>query len=108
MLPELHAEFNVKDAEEEAKEKAELEKIAQKQVNEMARTLRINEKIRSWVFSYPLTSYKQKDDLVALANALLLPMEGTVIELIKVIKNYLDENPSWADDPQFKRLFGSL
>jgi len=106
-LPELREEFDIKDAEEEAKEKADLEKAAQKKANEMARTLRINEEIRSRVFDCPLASYKRKDDLVALAGALLLPMDGTVVELMKVIKGYLDKNPTRADEPRFKGLFGS-
>ena len=31
--------------------------------------------------------YKRKDDLIALACALALPMEGAVVDLVKVIKD---------------------
>lgn len=106
-LPELRGEFDIKEAEDEAKEKVELEKAAQKKADDMARTLRINEEIRNRVFDCPLTSYKRKDDLVALAGALSLPMDGTVVGLVKVIKEHLDENPTLANEPRFKGLFGS-
>lgn len=44
-LPELREEFELKDAEDQAKEKAELEKAVQKRADERARMLRINEEI---------------------------------------------------------------
>jgi len=106
-LPELRGEFDLKDAEDQAKEKAKLEKAAEKKADEMARMLRINEEVRNWVFNCPLASYKRKDDLVALAGALSLPMEGTVAELVKVIKDHLTDNPTWENEPQFSGLFGT-
>ena len=98
-LPELRKEFNIRDAEEEAKEKAELEKAAQKKAAEMACMVCINEEIKSQVFDCPLASYTQKDDLVALAGALSLPMEDTVAKLVKAIKDHLVENPTQENEP---------
>ena len=57
-LPELHEEFDIQVAEDEAKEKAELEKVAQKKVDKMAHMVHINEEIKNRVFDYPLASYK--------------------------------------------------
>ena len=106
-LPELRGEFDLKDAEDQAKEKADLEKAAQKKADEIARMLRINEEIRNRVFNCPLASYKRKDDLVALAGALSLPMEGTVAELVKEIKDHLTDNPTRENEPRFSGLFGT-
>ena len=106
-LPELREEFEVEDAELEAKEKAELEKAAKKKADDSARTLRINHEIESRVFDCPLTSYKRKDDLIALAGALSLPIEGTVAELTKAIKVHLAENPTRANESRFSGLFGA-
>ncbi|KIK76466.1 hypothetical protein PAXRUDRAFT_169842, partial [Paxillus rubicundulus Ve08.2h10] len=55
----------------------------------------------------PLSTYKRKDDLVALAGTLSLPMEGTVAELTKAIKDHLAANPSRMNDPRFSALFSS-
>ncbi|KIK95897.1 hypothetical protein PAXRUDRAFT_139675, partial [Paxillus rubicundulus Ve08.2h10] len=44
----------------------------------------------------PLLAYKCKDDLVLLAGALSLSMEGMVTELTKAIKDHLIESPSHA------------
>jgi hypothetical protein len=57
-LPELCEEFELKDAEDQAKEKAELEKAAQKRADKRTYMLHINKDIQSQVFDYPLTSYK--------------------------------------------------
>ena len=106
-LPSLREEFEMKDAEDEAKEKAELEKAAQKKADETARMLRINEETRTRIFDCPLTSYKRKDDLVALAGALSLPTGGTIAELTKTIRGHLAENPTRENEPRFSGLFGS-
>jgi len=73
-LPKLQGEFDARDTADEAKEKADFEKAAQKKADKTARMLHINEEIKSQVFDCPLTSYKWKDDLVALASALSLPI----------------------------------
>ena len=106
-LPKLQGEFDARDTVDEAKEKADFEKAAQKKADETAHMLHINEEIKSQVFDCPLTSYKWKDDLVALASALSLPMEGTIIKLVKAIEDHLAEHPTQANEPQFKGLFGS-
>ena len=106
-LPELRAAFEAEEAELEVKEKGEIMKAAKKKANDTTRTLRINQEILSRVFGYPLASYKWKDDLVALAGALTLPMEGTIVELTKVIKDHLAENPSRTNEPRFSGLFAS-
>ena len=85
-LPELREVLEAEDAELEAKEKVELEKAAKKKADDTARMLRINYEIESHIFDCPLTSYKRKADLIALAGALSLSIEGTVAELTKAIK----------------------
>ena len=73
----------------------------------MAHMVCITEETRTRVFNCPLASYKRKDDLVALAGALSLPMEGTVAKLMKAIDKHLADNPTRANEPRFKGLFGS-
>src|SRR5580693_9829514 len=53
----------------------------------------------------PLSSYKRKDDVVALAGALGLTTEGTVNELTALIKSHLSDKPSIELDPRFAGLF---
>jgi hypothetical protein len=106
-LSELREAFEAEDAELEAKEKVELEKAAKKKADDSARTLRINHEIGSRIFDCPLTSYKRKDDLIALAGALSLPIEGTVAELTKAIKDHLAENPTRVNESRFSGLFGA-
>ena len=53
----------------------------------------------------PLSSYKRKDDLMALAGALNLKTAGTVIELTALIKSHLSNNPSIELNPRFAGLF---
>ncbi|KAG1862862.1 hypothetical protein C8R48DRAFT_553864, partial [Suillus tomentosus] len=45
------------------------------------RLLRIEEDIKTKTFDGLLLSYKRKDDLITIAGALLLPRDGTMIEL---------------------------
>ncbi|KAI6104740.1 hypothetical protein EDD16DRAFT_1492337 [Pisolithus croceorrhizus] len=106
-LPELRAVFEAEEAELAVKEAAEAEKAAQKRAEDEAWTHWINQEIAFRVFDAPLSSYKHKDDLVALAGALSLPMQGTAADLTKAIKDYLRENPSHADEPCFSGLFGN-
>ena len=103
-LPELRAVFEAEEAELEAKEKA---KAAKKKADDTARTFRITQEIGNRVFDCPLASYKRKDDLVALAGSPALPMEGAVLELVKVIKDHLAESPGRANEPQFSGRCGS-
>ena len=105
---ELHEAFEAEDAELEANEQVELKKAAKKKANDSACALHINHEIGNRIFDCALTSYKQRDDLIALAGALLLPMKGTVAELTKVIKDHLMENLTQAIESWFSRHFGAL
>ncbi|KAF8126192.1 hypothetical protein EV363DRAFT_1453205 [Boletus edulis] len=93
-LKKLHGVFEAEDAELEAKEKAELEKAENKRLDDTARILCINQEIDNHIFNNTLTSYKRKDHLITLAGTLSLPMDGTVVELTKAIKDHLTDNPS--------------
>jgi hypothetical protein len=53
----------------------------------------------------PLSSYKHKDDLVALAGMLDLKTVGTVIKLTALIKLHLSNNSNIQLDPCFAGLF---
>ena len=68
-------------------------------------TLRINQGPGDRVFDCPLSSFKHtgKDDV---AGALALPMEDTIVELVKVIKDHLAENFGRANELRFSGLFG--
>ena len=57
------------------------------------------------MFSDPLSSYKRKDDLVALCGALGLKMTGTVVELVTQLKSHLAAHPEIQQDPRFSGLF---
>ncbi|KIK75339.1 hypothetical protein PAXRUDRAFT_44094, partial [Paxillus rubicundulus Ve08.2h10] len=49
----------------------------------------------------------EKDDLIMLAGALTLMMEGTVADLTTCIKEHLTANPQCADEPHFATLFSN-
>jgi hypothetical protein len=63
------------------KRKAE-ETATQKAAEGAARATHINEDTTLKTFNHKLSSYKCKDDLITIAGALGLPMEGTVASLI--------------------------
>ena len=103
-LWELRAAFGVEEAELEAKE-CRAREAAKKKADDTAHTLRIIQEIAGRVFRLP--ARKRKDDLVALAGVLALPLEGTIVGLVKVIKDHLAENPSQANEPRFSGLYRS-
>ncbi|KIK72197.1 hypothetical protein PAXRUDRAFT_22275 [Paxillus rubicundulus Ve08.2h10] len=118
-LPELRAAFEAEEVELLEKEKVEAVKAPKKKVDDAARTRRIYQEVDNRIFDAPLSTYKRKDDLVALAvlfsssrkrlaAVLSLPMEGTVAELTKAIKDHLAANPSRTNDPRFSALFSNL
>ncbi|EGO25324.1 hypothetical protein SERLADRAFT_407756 [Serpula lacrymans var. lacrymans S7.9] len=53
-----------------------------------------------------LVSYKRKEDLIVIAGALGLPIDGTVKALIERIKSHLQGHKELADNPRFAGLFG--
>ena len=77
-----------KFAEEEAAAK-EAQTVAQ----ETERLTRISAETTTKVFTRPLASYKQKDDIIILASALQLSMSGTIAELSTRVRNHIDEHP---------------
>ena len=64
-----------------------------------------NPDITNSFFSDPLSSYKRKDDLLALCGALGLKMAGTVSELVAQLKGHLSEHPEIQQNPRFSGLF---
>ncbi|KAH7917731.1 DDE-domain-containing protein, partial [Leucogyrophana mollusca] len=111
-LPELEEDFNKEEAERREKERTEAEKQAKKKTDGDARLAQINRDIATRTFDAALTSYRRKDDLVALAGALQLSMEGHVSDLTERIKEHLKphfEDPAKSDianNPRFAALFG--
>jgi hypothetical protein len=57
------------------------------------------------LFSDPLSSYKRKDDLIALSGALDLKTTGTVSELTSQLKAHVSEHPELQHNPRFSGLF---
>ena len=56
-------------------------------------------------FVDPLSSYKRKDDLVALSGALSLKTAATIHELITQIKSHLNAHPKVQQNAHFSGLF---
>ena len=56
-------------------------------------------------FVDPLSSYKRKDDLVALSGALGLKTAATIHELITQIKSHLNVHPEVQQNARFSGLF---
>jgi len=56
-------------------------------------------------FVDPLSSYKRKDDLVALSSALGLKTAATIHKLIIQIKSHLNAYPEVQQNAHFSRLF---
>ena len=53
----------------------------------------------------PKPSYKTKEPLLAIANALKISDKGTKADLINRIQHHLDNNPQLRDNPRFAGLF---
>jgi hypothetical protein len=107
-LPELEEDFNKHEAEQREKEKAEAEKQAKKKADDSARLTRIEHDITTKTFD-ALSSYRLKDDFIAIAGALGLSREGTVATLTSRIKEYIADPPNahLANNPRFSALFGN-
>ena len=56
-------------------------------------------------FANPLSSYKQKDNLISLSGVLGLKMMGTVSELGSQLKAHLSSHPELQGNPHFSELF---
>ena len=74
MHPDLHASFEASRTAWQEKEQAEVEKQAQKQAEEVAWIAKITENASTKIFDKPLTSYKLKDDLLTIVQALGCPV----------------------------------
>ena len=57
------------------------------------------------MFDQGLSSYKTKEPLLAIANALKISDKGTKADLIDRIRQHLDNNPQLRDNPRFAGLF---
>jgi hypothetical protein len=58
------------------------------------------------MFNNKLSSYKHKDNLITIAGALGLAMEGTVTSLMAHIMSHLDKHLDLVRNPWFTGLFG--
>ncbi|KAG2061628.1 hypothetical protein BDR06DRAFT_1001900 [Suillus hirtellus] len=104
--PELKEAFKAEEIEHAKKEKVDAEKAAQKKAENDLWLSCIEEDIKTKVFDGSLSSYKCKDDLITIAGTLLLPRDGTMIELTARIKDFLAGNPECASQPRFVGLLG--
>ena len=103
--PSLREAFDIEDIERQRCEKEAAEKEAQKAAETDARNARIAEDAASKVFDQALSSYKTKEPLLAIANALKISDKGTKADLIDRIRQHLADNPQLRDNPQFAGLF---
>jgi len=118
MLVEKHkADLELKALR--ASEAAKVE--AQKATKEALREVRIQEEIRTRIFTgesnpfftirhltqipEPLSSFKWKDDLIALSGTLGLKMSGTINELTSWLKTHLTTHPEIEHNPHFSGIF---
>ncbi|EGO20109.1 hypothetical protein SERLADRAFT_373548 [Serpula lacrymans var. lacrymans S7.9] len=104
--PELKAVFEQQEIERKEKARIDTEKEASKQQEDTARNTRITIETVMKVFDRSFASYKRKEDLIVIAGALGLPIDGTVKALIERIKSHLQGHKELADNPQFAGLFG--
>jgi hypothetical protein len=102
-----------------AREAAKVE--AEKATEEALREARIQEEIRTRTFAgesntfftiqhltrlpEPLSSYKRKDDLIALSGALGLKTSGTINELTGQLRAHLAAHPEIEHDARFSGIF---
>ncbi|KAM6496755.1 hypothetical protein JOM56_007228 [Amanita muscaria] len=103
--PSLREAFDIEDIERQRCEKEAAEKEAQRAAETDARNARIAEDAASKVFDQALSSYKTKEPLLAIANALKISDKGTKADLINRIQQHLDNNPQLRDNPRFAGLF---
>jgi hypothetical protein len=87
-------------------ERKAAERATQKAAEGAARATCINEDTVLKTFNNKLSSYKHKDDLITITDALGLPMEGTVASLMAHITSHLDEHLDLVRNPWFTGLFG--
>lgn len=107
-MPELEEDFNKHEAEQREKEKVEAKKQAKQKADDSARLTQIEHNITTKTFD-ALSSYRLKDDFIAIAGALGLSREGTIATLTSRIKEYIADPPNahLADNPRFSALFGN-
>ncbi|EGO19041.1 hypothetical protein SERLADRAFT_411938 [Serpula lacrymans var. lacrymans S7.9] len=89
--PELKAVFEQQEIERKEKARIDTEKEAKTVMK---------------VFDRFFASYKRKEDLIVIAGALRLPIDGTVKALIERIKSHLQGHKELANNPRFAGLFG--
>ncbi|KAF9242007.1 hypothetical protein BU15DRAFT_72945 [Melanogaster broomeanus] len=82
-LATVSAAAKADNVESVEKDKAETDRAAKKKVDDAARTHRIYQEVDNRVFDALFSTYKCKYDLITLAGALSLPIEGTVAELTR-------------------------
>lgn len=95
------------DARQE-KERLEKDKKDKKKLDEEARIAHIHNSIMTRTFNIPFMSYKQKEDLEALAGALGLLRDGKIIDLAARIKSHLEDPDTYTaltDNPRFSALY---
>ncbi|EGN98067.1 hypothetical protein SERLA73DRAFT_123464 [Serpula lacrymans var. lacrymans S7.3] len=104
--PELKAVFEQQETERKEKARIDTEKEASKQQEDTARNTQITIETVMKVFDRSFASYKRKEDLIVIAGALGLPIDGTVKALIERIKSHLQGHKELANNPRFAGLFG--
>ncbi|PPR01581.1 hypothetical protein CVT24_005872 [Panaeolus cyanescens] len=107
-LPAMREAFEAEEKERLEKERMAEEKELQRRAEDEEKENQIKADAASKVFSDPLSSYKKKHDLRALALALGLSDLGTVPILLENIRQALDEKKNeLQQNPRFSGLFSS-
>ncbi|KAG1805832.1 uncharacterized protein BJ212DRAFT_1486175 [Suillus subaureus] len=106
---ELKEVFEADAGVRKEKERIEKEKKEKKKLDEEAHIAHIHNNIATRTFDGPLKSYKQKEDLEALAGALELSRDGKIADLSARIAAHLQDpgtHQSLVENPQLSALYG--
>lgn len=101
----MRAAFDAEDKERQEKERVEREKEVQKAADALSRSAQVAQDIVSKVFDKPLTTYKKRDDVDALAGALSISNTGTIPEVTTRIKDHLASHPELKTSDRFAGLY---
>ena len=102
---ELKTLFEAKEADRAEKKSTVVEWAACKVASKADCNSHIAQDIQLKVSENPLSSYRWKDDLVALAGTLGLSRAGTCTKLMDAIDSYLQMHPELGNNSHFSGLF---
>ena len=105
-LLDLKDAFKAEETAQKEQEQCDINKEAQKQVDDCAHQSQIIKDTVLKFFDRPLSTYKRKDKFIVLAGALELDTTGTVLALKDHIKTHLKSHKDGLmQNPRFMGMF---